>query len=158
MSLSILRTFALARPVIAAYLPALAHGLHVFARTGSSEDWSYVKVGRRDATVALLKGAVIGQLQLGVPPSRVRLLREVDGGGAPVPLDDLEKLAGQGVGEGTRVVVEVMRAYAGLLCLFSVLPCTHPPPLSVFSTLMLNPCSTTHFTTCCQHWLVFDHL
>ena len=108
MSLSILRTFALARPVIAAYLPALAHGLLVFARTGSSEDWSYVKVGRRDATVALLKGAVIGKLQLGVPPSRVRLLREVDGG-APVHLDSLKNVVEQGVGEGSRVIAEVMR-------------------------------------------------
>jgi hypothetical protein len=72
-----------------------------------------VKIGKRD-NVALLASAVIGELQLGVPPSRVRLLRELEGGGAPVPLDSLKRLTDQGVGEGTRVVAEVMREWVGL--------------------------------------------
>jgi hypothetical protein len=37
----------------------------------------------------------------------VRLLREVEGGGAPVPLDSRRALAGQGVLEGSSVLVEV---------------------------------------------------
>ena len=97
----------LARPVLAAYLPALSHGLHVFARPGSSMEWSDVTIGKR-ASGALLKGAVMAGLQLDVPPSRVRLHREVDGG-APVRLDSLKNLAEQGVGEGSRVIAEVMR-------------------------------------------------
>ena len=97
----------LARPVLTAYLPALSHGLHVFARSSSSMEWSDVNVGKR-ASGALLKGAVIARLQLDVPPSRVRLHREVDGD-APVRLDGLKMLAEQGVDEGSRVIAEVMR-------------------------------------------------
>ena len=97
----------LARPVLAAYLPALTHGLHVFARSDSSMEWSDVNVVK-GASGALLKGAVMAGLQLDVPPSRVRLRREMDGG-ASVRLDSLKKLAEQGVGEGCRVVAEVMR-------------------------------------------------
>ena len=138
MSLSIfLRTFALSRPVIAAYLPPLSHALHVFARPASSTGWADVKVGKR-ASVAVLVAAVIGELQLGVPPSRVRLLREVDDGGAPVALDSLKKLAEQGVGEGTRVVAEVMREWVGLPCLiFQSSPALTPPaPPSLSPPLM----------------------
>ncbi len=105
---SVLRSaFVLTRPLLTSYLPALSHSLHVFARSGSSMEWSDVSVGKR-ASVALLKGAVMAGLQLDVSPSRVRLLREVDGG-APVHLDSLKRLVEQGVGEGSRVVAEVMR-------------------------------------------------
>jgi hypothetical protein len=55
-----------------------------------------------------LKKAVIAELQLGTPPDSVRLLREVEGGGAPVPLDSRRALAGQGVLEGSSVLVEVL--------------------------------------------------
>ena len=47
-------------------------------------------------------------LKLEAAPNRVRLLREVEGGGAPVPLDSRGALAAQGVGEGASVVVEVL--------------------------------------------------
>ena len=97
-----------ARPVLAAFLPALSHGIHVFARSSTSTEWTDVKVGKR-ATGALLKGAVIEGLQLDVPPSRVRLHRELDGSDTPVPLDSLKKLVEQSVGEGSRVVAEVIR-------------------------------------------------
>lgn len=99
--------FVLARPVLAAYLPALSLGLHVFARSSTCTEWSDVTIGKR-ASGALLKNAVMAGLQLDVPPSRVRLHREVDGG-ALVRLDGLKKLAEQGVGEGSRVIAEVMR-------------------------------------------------
>ena len=99
--------FVLARPVFAAYLPALSHALHVFAHSASSMEWSGVTIGK-SASGALLKNAVMAGLQLDAPPSRVRLHREVDGG-APVRLDGLKKLAEQGVGEGSRVIAEVMR-------------------------------------------------
>ncbi len=109
MSFRLLRsTLNLAHPVLAAYLPALSQGIHVFARTASSKEWSAVKVGRR-ATGATLKEAVIKGLLLDVSPIRVRLHREVDGSGAPVPLDSLKKLVDQTVGEGCHVVAEVMR-------------------------------------------------
>jgi hypothetical protein len=38
----------------------------------------------------------------------MRLLREVEGGGAPVPLDSRRTLAEQGVLQGSSVVVEVL--------------------------------------------------
>ena len=64
---------------------------------------------RNGAPGAALADAVVAKLKLDVAPDRVRLLREVEGG-APVPLDSCEKLAAQGVGEGSKVlvVVEVM--------------------------------------------------
>jgi hypothetical protein len=48
---------------------------------------------------------VRAKLQL---PNRVRLLREAEGGGAPVPLDSRRALAAQGVLEGSSVLVEVL--------------------------------------------------
>ena len=56
--------------------------------------------------VALLKKAILSELKLDAAPQHVRLALEVKGG-APVPLDSCEKLADQGVLEGSRVVVEV---------------------------------------------------
>jgi hypothetical protein len=86
---------------------ALARGLHVFARAGVHEDFCEVEV-RDGATASDLKKAVIAELQLGVLPNRVRLLREVESGGAPVPLDSRRALAEQGVLEGSSVVVEFL--------------------------------------------------
>ena len=59
------------------------------------------------ADVSDLKDAVTAKLKMDIAPDRVSLLREVVGS-APVPLDSLKKLAEQGVGEGTCVLVEVM--------------------------------------------------
>jgi hypothetical protein len=55
-----------------------------------------------------LKKAIIAELKLDAAPHRVRLLREVAGGGAPVPLDSLRPLAEQEVCKGASVVVEVL--------------------------------------------------
>ncbi len=55
-----------------------------------------------------LKKAVIAELKMDVPPDSVRLLREVEGGGAPVALDSRRALAGQGVLEGSSVLVEIL--------------------------------------------------
>ena len=55
-----------------------------------------------------LKEAVCAKLKLDAAPNRVRLLLEVEGGGAPVPLDSCEKLTRQGVLEGSKVAVEVL--------------------------------------------------
>ena len=70
-----------------------------------------------------LKDAVCAKLMLGVAPSSVRLLREAEGGGAPVPLDSCETLALQGVGEGSKVTVEVM-----------AVPAADPLPLLTLDT------------------------
>ena len=76
----------------------------MFARRGGA----YVEGEVRDgAPAAALASAVVAVLKLDVAPDRVRLLREVEGG-APVPLDSCEKLAAQGVEEGSKVLVEVM--------------------------------------------------
>ena len=63
---------------------------------------------RDGAPAAALADAVVAKLRLDAAPDRVRLLLEVEGGGAPVPLDSSEKLAGQGVLEGSKVAVEVL--------------------------------------------------
>ncbi len=81
--------------------------LHVFARL-PNDDHAHVEISD-GASVAALKKVVMAELKLQAPPGRVRLLREVGGGGAPVPLDSCRGLAEQGVCEGTRVVVEVAR-------------------------------------------------
>ncbi len=63
-----------------------------------------------------LKDAVCAKLKLDAAPNRVRLLREVEGGGAPVPLDSRMALAGQGVLDGTSLTIEVKHmagAYGG---------------------------------------------
>ena len=52
-----------------------------------------------------LAKAVTAELKLSVATGSVRLLREVEGA-APVPLKSLEKLALQGISEGSRVLVE----------------------------------------------------
>jgi hypothetical protein len=63
---------------------ARARSLHVFARRPNAD---HAKVEVRDgADAGDLKRAVIAELQLDAPPDLVRLLREVEGGGAPVPL------------------------------------------------------------------------
>ena len=101
-----------ALPLLAAYVPeafARTRALHVFVRAGAHED--FCKVHVHDGAVAgNLKTAVIAELQLDAPPDCVRLLREVEGGGAPVPLDSRRALAEQGVREGSSVVVEVLPA------------------------------------------------
>ena len=104
-----------ALPLLAAYAPealrpcgggAAARSLHVFARR---RDANHTKVAVGDgADASDLKDAVCAKLKLDAPPDCVRLLREVEGGGAPVPLDSLMALAEQGVREGTRVLIEVL--------------------------------------------------
>ena len=62
-----------------------------------------------DANADALKDAIMSKFKLEVADSRLRLLHVVDGANEPVPLDSLKKLEEQGVGEGSRVVAEVMR-------------------------------------------------
>ena len=62
---------------------------------------------RDGAPAAALAKAVVTELKLDAAPDRVRLLLEVEGG-VLVPLDSCEKLAGQGVLEGSKVVVEML--------------------------------------------------
>ena len=102
-----------ALPLLAANAPeafrlrsACLRDLHVFARRPNAD---YAKVEVRDgADAGDLKKAVIAELQLGTPPDSVRLLREVEGGGAPVPLDSSKKLSRQRIKEGSKVLVEVL--------------------------------------------------
>ena len=106
---------ALALPLLAAYAPEAfrgARGLHVFARRSAASDHAAVEVSDAGATVAALKRAVIVELRLDVAPDCVRLLREVEGGGAPVPLDGRGTLADQRVAAGDCVLVEVTAAPA----------------------------------------------
>jgi hypothetical protein len=99
-------------PLARAALPLLAafrfRSLHVFARTTASHD-EFSKVNVGDGTdVGDLKRAVIAELKLDAAPNRVRMLREVEGGGAPVLLDSRRALVEQGVLEGSSVLVEVL--------------------------------------------------
>ena len=88
--------------------PRSARSLHVFVKTTASHDeFSEVEV-RDGADAGDLKNAVIAKLKLDAAPNRVRLLREAEGGGAPVPLDSRRALAGQGVLAGSSVLVEVL--------------------------------------------------
>ena len=100
-----------ALPLLAAYAPEAfclrsARSLHVFARRRGS-DYAKVVVGD-GADAGSLQDAVMAELKLGAERHRVRLLREVSGGGAPVPLDCRGALAGQGVREGSSLLVEVL--------------------------------------------------
>jgi hypothetical protein len=61
-----------------------------------------------DARVDALKDAIISKLKLDVPAHRLRLLCKVNGGNKPLLLESGKTLAAQGVGEGSRVVVEGM--------------------------------------------------
>jgi hypothetical protein len=115
----LLRGLGLPQRCLALALPRLptpgfrrggASSLHVFARQGSAAEYTKVQVGD-GADADDLKRAVVAELELGVPPARVRLLREAEGGGALVPLDGRRPLAGQGVLEGASVVVEVLREW-----------------------------------------------
>ena len=96
-------------PLLVAYAPeacggARTHSLHVFARRPNA---NHTKVEVRDgADAGDLKDAVCAKLKLDAPPDSVSLLREVEGGGAPVPLDSRRALAEQGVHEGS-VLIEV---------------------------------------------------
>ncbi len=56
-----------------------------------------------------LKDAIINELKLDVPVTRLRLLRVADAPEKRIPLESSKTLAEQGVGEGSRVVAEVMR-------------------------------------------------
>jgi hypothetical protein len=102
-----------ALPLLAAYAPEAfrsrsARGLHIFAKTTASLD-EFCKVAVADgADISDLKKAVIAELKLEAAPNRVRLLREVEGGGAPVRLDSRQALAAQGVREGSSVLIEVL--------------------------------------------------
>jgi hypothetical protein len=114
--------------------PLASAQLHVFARTARHLDFCKVEVpdGLEGPDAGDLKKAAMAELKLGVAPDRVRLFHEVKGGGIlPKPLDSCEKLALQGVTEGSRVLVEVM-APAALL-----LPPPLPPPLE-FSVEVLG--------------------
>ena len=136
-SLSVPLTCAL--PLLAAYAPeafrfrsACARSLHVFARRPSSD---YAKVEVPDcADAADLKDAVCAKLQLGVSSDRVRLLREVEGGGPPIALDSRRGLQEQGVAAGCSVVAEELVAAAA----------SAPPPLAPphsFDAPLLTPLS-----------------
>ena len=56
-----------------------------------------------------LKKAIINELKLDVPATRLRLLRVAGAPEKPIPLESSKTLAEQGVGEGSRVIAEVMR-------------------------------------------------
>ena len=112
LSRSLTQRAPLARvlPLLLAFAPEAFRfrSLHVFAKTTASHDeFSKVTVGD-SADAGYLKRTVIAELKLDAAPNRVRLLREVEGGGAPVPLDSRRALAEQGVLEGASVLVEVM--------------------------------------------------
>jgi len=74
------------------------------------DDFCKVEVGD-GADAGDLKDAVIAKLKLEMAPTSVRLLREVEGGGAPVALDSRRALAGQGVLAGSSVLVEMLLGY-----------------------------------------------
>ena len=81
--------------------------LHVFAKLAGEKD-EFAQVFVADGSYAGgLKNAIVATLKLDAAPNRVRLLLEVEGG-APVPLDSRKALAGQGVLEGSSVVVEML--------------------------------------------------
>ena len=84
--------------------PALPY---VLVRRGGSLSHSKVAFARGADAYDLTK-AVIAELRLDTAPDRVRLLREVEGGGDPMPLDSRRALAEQGVREGTSVLIEVL--------------------------------------------------
>ena len=133
-----------ALPLLAAYAPEAfrcARSLHVLVRTPASRGgYSKVEVGD-GADAGDLKSAVCAQLKLDAPPDCVRLLREVAGGGAPVPLDSARLLAKQGVREGTSVVAEVL------------LPPRPPPRCTPLLASSLPP-QTLHWTRACwPPWL-----
>jgi hypothetical protein len=77
-----------ALPLLAPYAPEArfaARSLHVFARRPNA---NHTKVEVDDgADAGDLKKAVLAELRLDAPPDCVSLLREVEGGGAPAPLD-----------------------------------------------------------------------
>ena len=131
-----------ALPLLAAYAPEafrLRSGLHVFARTTASHDeFSKVEVGA-SADAGDLKDAVIAKLRLDVAPNRVRLLREVEGGGAPVPLDSRRGLAIQGVREGSCVVIVAVPPAAAAAAPAAAPTARPPPPLPlVFAEQLLG--------------------
>jgi hypothetical protein len=100
---------ARALPLLVAFAPEAFRfrSLHVFAKTTASHDeFSEVTVGD-GADAGDLKKSIIAELKLDAAPNRVRLLREVEGGGAPVPLDSRRALAEQGVLDGCSLFVEV---------------------------------------------------
>ena len=95
-----------ALPLLAAFAPEAFRSMHVFARRPNA---NHTKVEVRDgADAGDLKNAVCAKLKLDAAPHCVRLLREVEGGGAPVRLDSRRALAEQGVLGGSSVVVEVL--------------------------------------------------
>ncbi len=101
--------------------------LHVFARLPST-DYAKVEVGD-GADAGDLKKAVIAELKLDARPDCVRLLREAEGGGAPVLLDSRGKLAAQGVSEGASFVVQVSPPPLPYALPPPALPYALPPPL-----------------------------
>ena len=56
-----------------------------------------------------LKKAIINELKLDVSATRLRLLRVAGASEKPLPLESSMTLAEQGVGEGSRVIAEVIR-------------------------------------------------
>ena len=104
-------------PAPEAFCPRSGYArLHIFARTsashgeymtGSLGEYGKVEVGD-SADASDLKKAIIVELKLDAAPHCVRLLREVAGGGAPVPLDAFRALAEQGMHAGTSVLLELL--------------------------------------------------
>jgi hypothetical protein len=134
-----------ALPLLAAYAPEAfrlpsARGLHVYVRTAIHDEFSKVEVGD-GADAGDLKKAVIAELKLDMAPNCVRLLREIEGGGAPVPLDSRRGLAIQGVREGSCVVIVAVPPAAAAA---AAAPATAqwalppPPPPLVFAEQLLG--------------------
>ena len=79
--------------------PPHSQALHVFARTPAS---GYAEVEVKNdtlTTVAALQRAIIGELKLSIPPHKVRLLLEEEGGQELKALDSRKTLAAEGVKE-----------------------------------------------------------
>ena len=116
-------------PLLAPFVPELLRcaSLHVFARRPAA-DHADVQVAD-GASVAALKDAIIAKLRLSVAPDCVRLLREVEDGGAPVLLDSRKGLAIQGVREGSSLLVVSVPAAEAEPRALPPLPLISLPPL-----------------------------
>jgi hypothetical protein len=130
--------------------------LHVFARRRNA-DHADVEVGD-GASVAVLKDAVIAKLKLDAAPDHVRLLREVEGGGAPVLLVSRRKLAEQSVLEGSCVLVEVMEPAAASSAAALPAPltfaeeCLGGEPMMVASLPLTHSVAAPFYLTPLQHY------
>jgi hypothetical protein len=86
----------------------LAAPPHVLVSLGSSSLTTEVVIVP-NAHADALKDAIITKLKLDVPATRLQLLRVAGASEKPLPLESSTTLAEQGVGEGSRVIAEVIR-------------------------------------------------